>query len=233
MQRDMIEIRRNLDRGMAELDWLHSRHSFSFGSYHDSRHMGVSALRVINDDRVEPGGGFATHSHQDMEIISYVKQGTIEHRDSMGNVEQVSAGEFQLMSAGTGVTHSEYNPSSTEALEFLQIWITPDRKAVNPGYQQKRFDTSVPLALVASADGAGNSLRIHQDSRLYRLLGGHPGPDPIALAPGRVAYVHVVRGTITANGQELVAGDGATVRGEDALTLSADSDAEALIFDLP
>ena len=229
----MIEIRRNHDRGMAELGWLHSRHSFSFGSYHDPERMGVSALRVINDDRVEPDGGFATHSHRDMEIISYVKQGTIEHKDSMDNVEQVPAGEFQLMSAGTGVTHSEYNPSSTEALEFLQIWIVPDRKGIDPGYQQKRFDTAVPLALVASPDGTEGSLRIHQDTRLYRLLGGNPDTSPIKLAPGRVAYIHVVQGSVTVAGQELTAGDGATVRGADALTLSAGSDSEALIFDLP
>jgi len=165
----MAYRRRSNERGPGDLGWLQSRHTFSFGSYHDPDHMGVSVLRVINDDQVQPGAGFATHSHQDMEIISYVKQGTIEHKDSMGNVEVLPAGEFQLMSAGTGITHSEYNPSDSRALSFLQIWIQPDELGVKPGYQQKSFGKNRGLTPIISPDGRDGTLHIHQDAYLYQL----------------------------------------------------------------
>lgn len=163
----MIEIRRSDERGPADHGWLQSRHTFSFANYYDPKHMGVSALRVINDDKVAPGMGFSTHSHEDMEIISYVKKGTIEHKDSMDNVEKLPVGEFQLMSAGTGVTHSEYNPSSEESLEFLQIWIEPNVKGIEPGYQQKQFDKKEGLQLIISPDARDGSFLIHQDASLY------------------------------------------------------------------
>jgi hypothetical protein len=185
----MIEIRPSEQRGPSDLGWLQSRHTFSFAGYYDPQHMGVSALRVINDDRVAPGAGFATHSHQDMEIISYVKQGSIEHRDSMGNVQVLPAGEFQLMSAGTGVTHSEYNPSSSERLEFLQIWIEPNQYGIEPAYQQKRFAGRTGLQLIASPDGRESSLLVHQDACLYQLLLATDQRDSHALEDGRTGPV--------------------------------------------
>jgi redox-sensitive bicupin YhaK (pirin superfamily) len=229
----MLDIRRSEDRGQVDLGWLQSRHTFSFGSYHDPRHMGVSALRVINDDRVMPGAGFGTHSHRDMEIISYVKRGTIEHEDSMGNVERLPAGEFQLMSAGTGITHSEYNPSTDEMLEFLQIWVLPERRGITPGYQQKRFDTDKALTLVASPDARDGSLRINQDVCLYhgRLARGQGST--LDLAAGRTAYVHLVSGGLLVHDEALEAGDGVSVRDITTLSLQAQSAAEALVFDLP
>ena len=165
----MINIRPSDERGRANHGWLQSRHTFSFASYYDPRFMGVSALRVINDDKVAPGNGFATHSHADMEIISYVKKGAIQHKDSMGNIETLPAGEFQLMSAGTGVTHSEYNPSTQEPLEFLQIWIQPNVYGIKPGYQQKKFPNHDGLQLIASPDARAGSLRLHQDACLHQL----------------------------------------------------------------
>ena len=195
--------------------------------------MGVSALRVINDDKVAPGAGFAPHSHQDMEIISYVKKGMIEHKDSMGNTERLPPGEFQLMTAGTGVTHSEYNPSNTEGLEFLQIWIQPNVLGIEPGYQQKRFDPQPGLQLIASPDARDGSLRLHQDASLYRLwlqtdeAAGH------ALAAQRTAYLHVVSGAIEVNGETLGEGDGATVSDVAEIHFSALQESEALLFDLP
>ena len=229
----MIEVRPSEARGPADHGWLQSRHSFSFGSYYDPGHMGVSALRVINDDKVAPGAGFAPHSHQDMEIISYVKKGMIEHKDSMGNTERLPPGEFQLMTAGTGVTHSEYNPSNTEGLEFLQIWIQPNVLGIEPGYQQKRFDPQPGLQLIASPDARDGSLRLHQDASLYRLwlqtdeAAGH------ALAAQRTAYLHVVSGAIEVNGETLGEGDGATVSDVAEIHFSALQESEALLFDLP
>ena len=229
----MIQIRPSEARGPADHGWLQSRHSFSFGGCYDPKHMGVSALRVINDDKVAAGAGFASHSHQDMEIISYVKHGIIEHKDSMGNVEQLPAGEFQLMSAGTGVTHSEYNPSTTDTLEFLQIWIQPDVLGIEPGYQQKRFEPRQGLQLIASPDGREDSLRIHQDASLYQLL-LQPG-DTVShvLVSGRTAYLHVVSGSLRVNGEALAEGDGATISEVDEIDFSAQSRSEALLFDLP
>ena len=229
----MIEIRPSNERGPADHGWLQSRHSFSFAGYYDPNHMGVSALRVINDDRVSPGCGFATHSHQDMEIISYVKKGAIEHKDSMGHVETLPAGEFQLMSAGTDLTHSEYNPSSAEPLEFLQIWIEPNVYGIEPGYQQKRFDTRDGLQLIASPDARDGSLLIHQDACLYQLrLNADQGASH-SLEPGRTVYVHVVSGAIRVNGLPLSEGDGATVKEVEVVEFAGTEVSEALVFDLP
>ncbi len=229
----MIKIRRNDERGKADHGWLQSRHTFSFAGYYDPEHMGVSALRVINDDKVIAGRGFDTHSHQDMEIISYVKKGTIEHKDSMGNIERLPAGEFQVMSAGTGVTHSEYNPSTTDSLAFLQIWIEPDTKGIDPGYQQKLFDRESGLQLIASADARDGSLHIHQNVSLYQLLLDKNEMVSHLLDNGRTVYVHVVTGGISLNGEELGEGDGAEVNATDVVDFKGIESAEALVFDLP
>ena len=229
----MINIRHSDDRGPADHGWLQSRHTFSFAGYYDPEHMGVSALRVINDDKVTPGNGFSTHSHQDMEIISYVKTGAIEHKDSMGNVERLPAGEFQVMSAGTGVTHSEYNPSATEALEFLQIWILPNVKGIKPGYQQKRFANQQGLQLIASPDARDESMLIHQDAFLYQLRLRADTSVSHALEFDRTVYVHVVSGDITVNGVSLGEGDGAEVNEDDVIEFVGINNSEALIFDLP
>jgi len=229
----MIEIRYSHERGQADHGWLQSRHSFSFADYYDPDHMGVSALRVINDDRVSPGRGFATHSHRDMEIISYVKKGAIEHKDSMGHVETLPAGVFQLMSAGSGVTHSEYNPSTAEPLEFLQVWIEPNVPGIEPGYQQKRFETRQGLQLIASPDAREGSLLIHQDACLSELR-LHAGQSVShSLQPGRTFYLHVVSGSISLNGEALSEGDGAMVKTVDAPEFAGHEDSEALVFDLP
>ena len=229
----MIELRPSEERGPADHGWLQSRHSFSFAGYYDPRYMGVSALRVINDDKVAPGAGFATHSHQDMEIISYVKRGSIEHKDSMGNVERLPAGEFQLMSAGTGVTHSEYNPSNSEPLEFLQIWIIPNLRGIEPGYQQKKFAERNGLQLIASPDARDGSLLLHQDASLYQLRLEEDETASHALADGRRLYVHVVAGQLEVGGETLVEGDGATVSETDPVVFRGRMQAEALVFDLP
>ena len=229
----MIRTRPSEERGPANHGWLRSRHSFSFGSYYDPRHMGVSALRVINDDQVVPGAGFATHSHQDMEIISYVKQGSIEHKDSMGNVEQLPAGEFQLMSAGTGVTHSEYNPSDSEPLEFLQIWIQPDVLGIEPGYQQKKFDPRPGLQLIASPDARDGSLLLHQNASLYQLRLGAGESATHRLAADRTLYLHLVVGEVEVEGERLGEGDGATITDIEAIEFRGQSEVEALVFDLP
>lgn len=229
----MITIRHRNERGTSSHGWLQSHHTFSFASYYDTDHMGVSALRVINDDKVTPGQGFATHSHQDMEIISYVKKGTIEHKDSMGNVERLPAGEFQLMSAGTSVTHSEYNPSTTEPLEFLQIWIQPNVNGLKPGYQQKLFDSKQALQLIASPDARDDSLLIHQDAALYQLHLNADQSTSHSLESGRTAYIHVVSGVISVNGKRLNEGDGATVEKVGVVDFLSVENSEALIFDLP
>lgn len=229
----MIIIRNSNERGSSNHGWLQSRHTFSFASYYDAAHMGVSELRVINDDKVTPGKGFATHSHQDMEIISYVKKGTIEHKDSMGNIESLPAGEFQLMSAGTGVTHSEYNPSTTEPLEFMQIWIQPNVLGIKPGYQQKLFASKQGLQLIASPDGRDDSLLIHQDAALYQLHVTAGQSASHSLESGRTAYIHVVSGAISVNGERLNEGDGATVKEVDVIEFTSTESSEALVFDLP
>jgi redox-sensitive bicupin YhaK (pirin superfamily) len=229
----MIRVRRSEDRGPSHLGWLDSRHTFSFGDYYDPEHMGVSALRVINDDKVIPGAGFATHSHRDMEIISYVKRGAIEHKDSMGHVEVLTVGEFQLMSAGTGVTHSEYNPSPSEPLEFLQIWIQPNKLGIEPGYQQKKFARKSGLQLIASPDAREDSLLLHQDALLYQLIVQAGQDTSHNLNAVRALYVHMVFGQISVNCETLYEGDGATIRDVEHVVFTGTTDSEALVFDLP
>ena len=232
----MMILRAAQDRGRAHFGWLKSAHTFSFGHYYDPRHMGVSALRVINDDRVDAGAGFDTHGHRNMEIISYVLDGTIAHRDSMGNVAHLPAGEFQLMSAGSGVMHSEFNPSATDELHFLQIWIQPNEQNTEPGYQQKRFDRSQAIQPVITPDGRDGTLRIRQNASLLHVRLQQEDATQ-TLEQKRTYYVHCILGplSITAGEQTLVvqAGDGVTLSGETSLRVHSDGDAEALLFDLP
>jgi redox-sensitive bicupin YhaK (pirin superfamily) len=229
-----IHIRQADARGRTKTDWLASRHTFSFGGYYDPKHLGVSVLRVINDDVVAPGAGFAPHSHRDMEIISYVKEGVIEHQDSMGNVQRLPAGEFQLMSAGTGVTHSEYNASQSDSLKFLQIWIEPNRRGIQPGYQQKRFERRSGLQLIAAPDARDGSLTLHQDAYLYQVLLNDGERAELALEAGRTAYVHVVTGAFYLDGERLSDGDGAAVKDVTSANLvGIDRESEALVFNLP
>ena len=231
----MIYLRPAAERGHANHGWLDTWHSFSFANYYDSRYMGVSALRVINDDTVAPGAGFGTHGHRDMEIISYVLSGGLEHKDSMGFGTVIRPGEVQRMSAGTGVTHSEYNASDSEPVNFLQIWIIPDKQGVEPGYEQKAYHDELngQLRLVASADGRDNSLTIHQDAELYvaRLKKGEVVD--YRMAEGRTVYIHVARGVLALNGQNLSGGDGVAVQQEDLLSIQAREDSEILLFNLP
>ena len=229
----MIKLRRSEDRGPANHGWLQSMHTFSFASYYDPEHMGVSALRVINDDKVAAGNGFPMHSHQDMEIISYVKKGMIEHKDSMGNVERLPAGEFQLMTAGSGITHSEYNPSTDNSLEFLQIWIQPNVYGIEPKYQQKKFNTKKGLQLIASPDAADGSLMIHQDACLYQLMLAVDKTVTHELKKGRSVYIHIVKGSLSIGDETLREGDGATIVALDQIIFSANDEVEALVFDLP
>jgi len=229
----MIQLRPNNERGQADHGWLQSQHTFSFASYYDPDYMGVSALRVINDDKVAPGKGFQTHSHQDMEIISYVKKGNIEHKDSMGNIEKLPAGEFQIMSAGTGVTHSEYNPSATESLEFLQIWIQPNKQGIRPAYQQKHFNETCGLQLIASPDARDSSLLIHQDACLYQLHLSMGQSVSHNIGKGRTIYIHIISGTVSVNGKHLSNGDGATIYDEEIVNFIGGEEMQALVFDLP
>jgi len=228
----MITIRKANDRGHAEFDWLDSWHIFSFGDYYDPQHMGFRSLRVINDDRIAGGGGFPKHPHRDMEIITVVFAGALEHKDSLGSVEVLRPGEVQRMSAGAGVTHSEYNHSATEPVHLLQIWIIPERKALKPAYGQRRYDSTNQLRLVASPDGQYDSLTINQDAQLYvgKLAAGTTVNH--TLATGRHAWVQVATGTVTLNGQPLVAGDGAAISDEPALNILATAASEVLVFDL-
>lgn len=232
----MIAIRRAEDRGHAHHGWLNSHHTFSFANYYDPAQMGWSTLRVINDDTVDPGQGFGQHGHRDMEIISYVLDGALEHQDSMGSGSVIRPGDVQLMSAGTGVQHSEFNPSGSERVHFLQIWITPKFTGVRPNYQEKRFDAEQKrgrLRLVVSPDGDDDSLRIVQDARIYAALLDGQEAISHALPPGRKAYVHVARGQLEMNGQTLSAGDGARIADEERLHFSTGRQAEFLLFDLP
>lgn len=231
----MITIRQGEDRGIGEHGWLHSRHTFSFASYHDASHMGFRALRVINEDVVEPGRGFGTHPHKDMEIISYVVDGALEHADSMGNGSVIRPGEVQRMTAGTGVTHSEFNHSRSDKVHFLQIWIEPERQGLTPGYEQKDFpaeDRRGRLRLVASHDGRDGSLTVHQDVSLHASLLA-PGQS-VTFEPGsgRHVWIQVVRGSVTINGQTLAAGDGASSSDGSELTVTGVEEAEILLFDL-
>lgn len=234
----MLRIRHAEERGRARFDWLDSRHSFSFGSYHDPEHMGFRSLRVINDDRVDPGAGFPAHPHRDMEIISVVLDGELEHRDNMGNGSVIRPGDVQRMSAGTGVVHSEYNPSDVEPVRFLQIWIIPDGRGVEPGYEQRHFPAEErrgALRLVASPDGAGGSITIHSDARIHAALLGAGERVSHELAPGRHGWIQVARGSVRAGDLTLAEGDGLAISEVGSIAIegaSADSDAEILLFDL-
>jgi len=230
----MITIRRANDRGHADHGWLDTNHTFSFADYYDPDQMGFRALRVINEDRVKSGVGFGTHAHRDMEIISIVLEGTLAHRDSMGTGSLIKPGDVQRMSAGSGVTHSEMNPSKDEGVHFLQIWIVPAERGIKPSYEQKKFEDGERrgrLRLVASPDGSDGSLTIHQDVRLYSTLLDKAASVTHELAPGRHAWVQVTRGELEVNGQKLQAGDGAAISDERTLELSGNG-AEALLFDL-
>jgi hypothetical protein len=231
----MIALRKSQDRGHANHGWLDSYHTFSFAGYYDPREMGFGTLRVINEDRVAPGQGFGTHPHRDMEIISYVLEGALAHKDSMGTGSVIQPGDVQRMSAGTGVSHSEFNHSQKDGVHFLQIWIEPNQRGVAPGYEQKNFtreDKKGRLRLIASPDGADGSVKIHQDARVYASV--LEGGDAVthALQSGRQAYVHVARGSVELNGTKLTTGDGAKISGEKELRLSGGQGAEVLLFDM-
>jgi redox-sensitive bicupin YhaK (pirin superfamily) len=228
-------VRKAADRGRTDWGWLDSRHTFSFGEYHDPGHMGFRALRVINDDRVSPGAGFGTHGHRDMEILSYVLEGALAHKDSMGTGSVIRPGEIQMMRAGTGVTHSEYNSSKTEPVHFLQIWIVPDERGLPPAYGQRPVDREAArrsFALLASGDGRDQSVHIHQDVDLWLALLDEGQPRALPLQAGRQAWVHVARGSAEVNGVNMAEGDGAAVTGAQAVTLAGRGPAEVLVFDL-
>jgi len=238
----MLELIKSSDRGYADHGWLNSFHSFSFAEYHDPRRMGFGSLRVINEDRIAAGTGFGTHGHRDMEIISYVLDGELAHKDSMGNgtaggahAGVIRPGDVQRMSAGTGVMHSEFNHSKANPTHFLQIWIIPDQRGIAPGYEQKHFGTDEKrgrLRLVASNDGADGSVLIHADAKLYAGLFDGAESAELPLAAGRLVYVHLVRGSLTVNGQKLTGGDALQIAKETAVKLEAGEGAEVLVFDL-
>ena len=235
----MITLRKSSDRGHADHGWLHSDHTFSFADYYDPQEMGWGPLRVINEDRVEPGKGFGTHGHRDMEIISYVLSGQLQHKDSMGNGTVIRPGDVQRMSAGTGVQHSEFNPSPSAPVHFLQIWIEPETRGITPGYEEKFFapeDKRGRLRLVASRDGREGSVTIHRDADLFASLLGPQEQVSHRIAAGRLAYLHLVKGAVrinnTANEIALKTGDAAKIEAEEALLIVADEDSELLLFDL-
>jgi redox-sensitive bicupin YhaK (pirin superfamily) len=228
----MLTIRRGEMRGRTLLDWLDSRHTFSFGDYVDPERMGFRSLRVINEDRVGPGGGFPTHAHRDMEILTFVLDGALAHRDSLGHFAVARAGELQRMSAGTGVTHSEHNHSDTSPVHFLQIWIRPERHDLAPGYEQRALARRKGFALAVSRDGREGSLRIHQDAELYVAELSPDEEAEFALSPDRHAWLQVARGEIVANGNGLAAGDGLAASGEERIAVKAKETATLLLFDL-
>lgn len=231
----MLTLRKSQDRGYADHGWLKSFHSFSFAGYYDPQNMGFGNLRVINEDRIAPGGGFGTHGHRDMEIISYVLSGELAHKDTLGNVKTIPPGEVQRMSAGRGVMHGEFNHAPDRTTHFLQIWIQPDVTGIEPGYEQKRFadaEKRGKLRLVAAPDGAQGSVTIHADARLYAGLFDGAEQATLELDGHRPAYVHLVRGELSVNGTRLAAGDAAKLQGESRLILSDGKDAEVLVFDL-
>ena len=231
----MITLRKSADRGHAEHGWLDSFHSFSFADYHDPAHMGVGNLRVINEDRIAPGTGFGTHGHKDMEIISYVMQGNLAHKDSMGNVKGIPPGDVQRMSAGTGVQHSEFNHAEGQTTHFLQIWIEPNVKGIAPGYEQKTFGAEEKrgkLRLVASSDGAEGSVTVHADAKIYAGLLDGDETAALTLNPARKTYVQLVKGGLQVNGQTLTQGDAALLQQESQLQLAKGQGAEVLVFDL-
>ncbi|CAN5786336.1 pirin family protein [soil metagenome] len=231
----MLTVRKSQERGYADHGWLRSFHSFSFAGYYDPAHMGFGNLRVINEDRVAAGGGFGTHGHKDMEIISYVLSGELAHKDSMGNVKSIPPGDVQRMSAGRGVQHSEFNHKADETTHFLQIWIEPKERGVAPGYEQKKFDDAEKrgkLRLVASPDGAEGSVSMNADARLFAALIDGDEKASLTIDPTRKSYVQLVRGEVEVNGQKLSGGDAAMIEGESKIELGAGKDAEVLVFDL-
>jgi redox-sensitive bicupin YhaK (pirin superfamily) len=231
----MLTLRRAEERGRANFGWLDSRHSFSFGSYFDDRHMGFGPLRVINDDRVAGGGGFPTHPHADMEIVTYVLDGALEHKDSLGTGSVVRPGDVQRMSAGTGIRHSEFNASQSDPVHLLQIWIVPEMRGIEPSYEQKAFsddDKRGRLRLVGSRDGRDGSVTIHRDVDFYATVLGDKDAVSHELRNGRVAWVQVARGSATLNGEQLYPGDGVAVETAGTLQLAGTSDAEVLVFDM-
>lgn len=231
----MLALRPANERGLANFGWLKSRHTFSFGNYYDPRHMGFGPLRVINEDRVEPGQGFPTHGHRDMEIISYVLDGALEHKDSLGTGSVIRPGDVQRMSAGTGVRHSEYNASVVDPVHFLQIWILPERNGLEPGYEQKTFeekDKQGRLRLVGSRDGRDGSITIHQDVDLYASLLGAGDAVRHQLGEGRNGWLQVARGSVRLDERELAAGDGVALQGARALEMTGVDSAELLLFDM-
>lgn len=231
----MITVRRSADRGQTRVDWLYSRHTFSFGQYHDPQFKGYRTLRVLNEDFVQPEGGFHTHPHRDMEILTLVLQGSVEHKDTMGNQSVIHSSELQLMSAGSGIQHSEFNPSETETAHFLQIWIIPERTGIKPSYQQKIFperERRNQLRLVASKDGREHSFRIHQDADVYLSLLEKDKEMQLSARPHRGIWVQVASGEISLSGVLLKAGDGASIENEEKLLISAKEDSEFLLFDL-
>jgi len=231
----MLTLRKSQDRGYADHGWLKSHHSFSFADYHDPAHMGFGNLRVINEDRIAPGTGFGTHGHRDMEIVSYVLDGALAHKDSMGNGTAIVPGEVQRMSAGTGVRHSEFNHAADATTHFLQIWILPNQAGITPGYEQKAFaeaDKRGRLRLVASPDGREGSVTIHADAAIHAGLFDDAERAELALDPSRLGYVYVARGSVRINGQPLAAGDAAQLDGEARLVIDEGRQAEVLVFDL-
>jgi redox-sensitive bicupin YhaK (pirin superfamily) len=232
----MIELRKSEARGHAQHGWLDSYHSFSFADYYDPRHMGFGPLRVINEDRIAPGTGFGTHGHKDMEIITYVLDGELAHKDSMGNGSVIRPGDVQRMSAGLGVQHSEFNHSEQNSVHLLQIWIQPNVMGIEPSYEEKKFSRAEKngrLRLIASPDGADGSVSLHQDARLYTGWFDAAQVAQLDLAPGRLAYVHAVRGNFSVNGQRLAAGDAAKLSSESQVRIEDAEQAEILVFDLP
>ena len=231
----MIVRRAAEARGHSRFDWLDSRHTFSFGAYYDPGHMGFRALRVINDDRVKAGAGFGRHPHRDMEIFSYVLDGALAHQASLGTGSTVRAGEVQKMSAGTGISHSEFNPSTSDPVRFLQIWIAPERPGLPPSYEEKRLDEAAKrnrLALVGSRDGRDASITFHQDVEIFAACLDPGVAIEYRLAPGRGAWLHVARGAVSLNGTHLDDGDGASIENERVLSIRGERDAEVLLLDL-
>ena len=232
----MIQMRKSAERGSVNLGWLDSKHSFSFGDYYDPAHMGFGTLRVINDDTVQPGQGFGTHGHRDMEIVSYILSGALEHKDSMGNGAVMRAGEVQRMTAGAGVTHSEFNHSSDELVHFLQIWVLPESNGLQPGYEQKEFSEAEKkdqLRLIVSRDGRKESLSIHQDMDIYATLLSAGKSVAHDVESGRQAWIQVAAGDVVVDGNSLTAGDGAAIVDRSVLDIRAVTDAEFLLFDMP
>ncbi len=231
----MLKLRKSNERGHADHGWLDSHHTFSFANYHDPAHVHFRKLRVINDDRVMPGSGFGTHPHKDMEIISYVVEGAIEHKDSMGNIHVLHKGEVQRMSAGTGITHSEYNHSAEESLRFLQIWIFPDEKSIQPEYEQMKYTDRIKpneACLLVSSDGRQGSVKIHQDMNLYTAQLTENGSMTFDLPEGRHSWIQLVNGAVEVNGVEMTSGDGLAVSNESQLNFIGKKSSELLIFDL-